>query len=69
MYPVFSDDQKCSDLIFIFLPGMTISTGSLYLLKHASIEEVGVIFNPLSLNLPACIVFVTANIEISRGDG
>ena len=36
--PLFSDHPKCLDLIFIYLSGLTISIGSLRLLKHASVE-------------------------------
>lgn len=36
---LFSDYRKCLDLIFIYLPGMMISTGNLRLLKLASIAD------------------------------
>jgi hypothetical protein len=36
---LFSDYPKCLDLIFIYLPGLMISTGNPRFLKHVSIEE------------------------------
>ena len=35
----FSAYPKCLDSLFIYLPGMAISTGNPQFLKHGSIEE------------------------------
>ena len=36
---LFSDHQKCLNLILVYLSGLMISTGNLGLLSHASAED------------------------------